>query len=236
MNIDNDHFSTYASASGTATAVGNVNLLQAYAFGQDLDFITINSGTTSTGIMNIPIHLTGSVNIGYTLTGTFESAPVPASAAYADVSLQLACSSYGPVGPSSTCGSRNFDFTTPSNNIDEIINLQIAFASNTPFFLDLELSLVAGFGIRIFDVNGDSMISGHAIGDFAHTGIFEGATVTDEFGNLLPDAVISSVSGFDYRAGYSPTNPSVGEAPEPATLAIFGLGLIGLRCIRRKWA
>ena len=89
MSIDNDHFSMYASASGTATAVGNVNLLQAYAFGQDLDYLTVNSGANSTGFINIPIHLTGSVNIGYTLTGTFGSDPVPASAAYADVESPL---------------------------------------------------------------------------------------------------------------------------------------------------
>ena len=71
------------------------------------------------------------------------------------------------------------------------------------------------------------MLSGRAIGDFSHTGVFGGATVLDASGNVLPNVNIESALGFDYRAGFS-------AVPTPGAFYLLGTALAGLVGMRRR--
>ena len=53
-----------------------------------------------------------------------------------------------------------------------------------------------------------------------------GVSVKDADGNLFPDAVLTSASGFDYS--------SISNIPEPTAFALMGLGLAGIGFARMK--
>jgi len=231
MVIDPGIFSAYVSSSGMVTAVAlSPYAYTTSAFGTVFDSLTISSGA----FLDLPIHLTGAVSIEFSESGSYI---YPAgSPAFASVGLSLNCHA-GNVGsslPGRDC-SQSFLFTS-SADVDSIVHFVIPFTAQTPFYVDMRPTLSAGFGlpgitIEALNDNKTAVIEGHAIGDFSHTGVFEGATVLDASGIPLPDAIIESASGFDYRAGFS-----AAPIPEPATVILFGFGLAGLGLIRRRRA
>ena len=69
--------------------------------------------------------------------------------------------------------------------------------------------------------------------DFASSALLTGIELFDAAGNPIPDFSIDSGSGTVYDAnGVHLTS----AAPEPATPAVFGLGLAGLGFTRRRRA
>lgn len=216
MAIDHGFLSAYASASGSATGGGNSNSVSANLYGTDLDYLTINSGA----YLELPLHLTGVVDIGYSVGGTFVFSP---ETVFAYVSLHVTCIAGNVDSAPTTNCSQNFDYTA-SADVDTLLHLRIPFTAGAQFYLQVSPTLIAGLGLPSIDFSDTANISGHAIGDFADTGVFEGATVTDAFGSPLPDAVIESVSGFDYRTGF--------VVPEPGAVALQSVSLVALGFIR----
>jgi len=223
MAVDQGFFSAYGAAEGSATGIqSTTNGVSANGYGTDLDYLTISSGA----VLHVPLHLTGGVNIGYSVGGSFVFSP---GTVFAYVSLDLTCSARNAdnTGPITNC-SQNFDYFS-STDVDTVLDLVIPFTPGVQFYFQLSPTLIAGLGLPGIDSTHTADISGHAIGDFSHTVVFCGATVFDAFGNPLPDAVIDSASGFNYRTGFVTSS-----APEPATLALLGLGVAGLGALRRR--
>lgn len=70
--------------------------------------------------------------------------------------------------------------------------------------------------------------------DFGHTMAWDGISrITDISGKVIPSTSYrhSSASGFDYRNAFAPRQASI---PEPHTLALLGLGMVGLLLARRR--
>lgn len=216
MLIDRGTFSAFASASGKETAIPLSRAgYTASAFGGRLDTLTIASGS----VLDLPLHLTGAVSIEYSVAG---GAVVPGTdpSLYGDVRLEILCGAGG-----RNC-SQELAFTS-SSNVDTVLHFLIPFTAGTAFDLGTEVRLVAALGIGGITTddlaNGrTAVITGHATGDFSHTGVYEGATVLDANGNVLTNAAIQSASGFDYRAGVS-------AVPIPGAFWLLASALTGLR-------
>jgi hypothetical protein len=70
--------------------------------------------------------------------------------------------------------------------------------------------------------------SNHGSLDFLHTGLVGAAVVLDSNGDVVPNATITSDSGFDY------TQPLPNPAPEPATFGMIAAGLAVLAWRMRR--
>lgn len=116
-------------------------------------------------------------------------------------------------------GVQNF---TTSTAYDMIFPLMYDIEFGVNYSLNTTFKLGVGSGMGV----GSGLIVGGAVADFSRTGLQQPASVYDSNGNLLPNAVIISASGVNYR------NPQA--IPVPAAAWLFGSGLLGLIGIARR--
>ena len=102
-----------------------------------------------------------------------------------------------------------------------------SFTSSTTYDMTLLLQYFIEFGVDYslnttfaLGVGSGAGLAVAAVADFFHTGLQQPASVYDSNGNLMPDALIVSASGVDYR------NPQA--VPVPASLVLLGSGILGL--------
>ena len=220
ITLGGGFLSAYAAVQGTANgAFITANGVSASATGTLQDFLTISSGA----FLAIPFHLTGSVNLSYSVGG---STVFPPATVFTAVSLHLGVFA-GTDAALAANLSQDFNFTS-SEAVDTVLNWVIPFTPGTQFYFAIQPTLFASMGHPgTHSFSEISVLSGRAIGDFSHTGVFGGATVLDASGNVLPNVNIESALGFDYRAGFS-------AVPTPGAFYLLGTALAGLVGMRRR--
>lgn len=60
------------------------------------------------------------------------------------------------------------------------------------------------------------------VSSFLNSAVFEGAYITDQFGDVINDVSVTSASGFDYFEGFKKSNPSTVPLPATLPLLLFG--------------
>lgn len=214
-------FSLYAhaggSSDGTDTGIG-------YAAGhaeiQFSDVITI-AGGSGPGVMRIPWTTDGGIG----LSGV-------AGANFGVTFCQLI-----PVG--SPAGGRGCDGYP---NLVDMFSVDPLSVLNAPYHKTWNLDFQFQFNANPVEYAlnttfGTDAGVGHPAGiatsDFLHTGTIQAAQFFDNLGNPISGVTITSQSGLNYL---NPQATIPASVPEPASIALLGLGLAGLGLMRRNRA
>jgi len=179
-----------------------------------------------TGILRFSWRVQGGVSIAYSAPGTPEQAST-------FVTLGFVCQASRGGGAGSPCSSPDFDPASPGSNalygarryassqtIDDVFDFDVFVQADQTVRVGQSAGVTAAMGVTYGTPVG--MLNGHAVGEFQDTGRLVNVTLFDAFGNVVPDLVLESGSGFDYL--------SVNDAPVPlpstAWLMMSGL-LVG---------
>jgi hypothetical protein len=172
------------------------------------------TGSSGTGRLHLPLHLTGGILVSWTIAGEYQLNPVHHPQM---VDVRIICAQAGAL---SDCNDPFYRFFE-SHDLDEELELVLDFAFDQTFYLVVESQLALSYGVP---ANGEQtglltgMVEGSVLGQYG------AAYVTDTQGTPVPNAVITSASGYDY------TNP----VPEPAPAAAgatAGLALAAARLL-----
>jgi hypothetical protein len=222
-----DHFGLLASGSTNTTAIDRaVHVGGGQASGEFFDqlVVPVQPGLTTLGapgLIHLQYHLHGTIHIA---APAFETAFVSfdweygfGPAALGGVTLTPAVFGIG--------AARNLMSTDELTRvIDQDVTLEIGYQVGEALNFEESVSLTALAG----GIAGPGALVGVAEGNFLHTATLRGATVFDQFGKAVPNAVVQSDSGFDY------VHPGA-VVPEPNSLLLAAAGFIGsLFSLRRR--
>ena len=210
-------FSLFAQAAGQTVGPPSpfppTNGTQGLAKVQYHDEITVAG--TGPGTFVVPWHITGSFNFGH--FGTFFASHNP-HAFFGVPFCQSIRTGFNTGGFGCTGGVyEDFLAPTPYDRIFTLvykIELGVPYSLNTIFMLDAR----SGVGQDVL-----------AFADFSHTGLMQPASVYSS-GILIPNPVITAASGVNYLD----PQPSAAAVPEPASVGMFGAGVVVLAWFRRR--
>lgn len=211
LAIDNGYFFGVASSGGYSQIHAiSTYYASARALGELHECLTV-SGGAGAGRLHLPLHLTGAIQAGWAITGSYQ---LPPNVEPQTVDVHVLC---GQVGALGDCNDPYFRFHE-SHVLDEQLELTVEFAFDQKFYLVIESRVQLSYGVP---ANGETgaltgMVEGKVLGRYG------AAYVTDTSGTPIPGAVITSGSGYDY------TQP-VPEPDAPAAGAAAGLALALLR-------
>lgn len=218
LAIDNGYWSGRVY-SGGYSAIFSVATYYAAAraWGELHECLTV-SGGSGVGRLHLPLHLTGGILVSWTIAGAYQ---LPPNAQPQLVDVRIICGQFGAV---SDCNDPFYRFFE-SHVLDEQLELVLDFVFDQTFYLAIESSLALSYGVPANGEEGQlsGMVEGEVLGRYG------AAYVTDTQGSAIPNAVITSASGYDY------THP----VPEPgspvaATAAALALALVHLRARSRS--
>jgi hypothetical protein len=191
-------FSLYARASGYDSPESGTEFLNsvqriARSYATFSDTITAGAGGAQ-GFLRLPLHITGSVAISW-------------QNGFGTASLAVTCASNVVGSPFNLggCPVTQLIFTQ-SELYDSVLNLDIPILLGSPIYYQVESSLLASTGHLYGDLIPFTGASEASFG----TGPFPGALVLDAAKQPIPDAEISSESGFAYAP--EPGSPAAGAA------------------------
>lgn len=216
MAIDNGGFDARAYGGGYTEITLTSNGLGGKTSGIISDCGTVSGGSGS-GYVHLPIHVTGSTSMGWTIVGTYQ---VTAGNEPAGSSFDLLCG-VAPLGSSTSipCDASHFAWLV-GESIDEELELVFAFTFGQPFSFLIQPALNAGIGYAAN--GGEGLLQGFA--QLSLVGSLGPVSFTDLSGTPLPGASMTSASGYDYG------NP----VPEPAAAACAASALGALAGLARQ--
>jgi hypothetical protein len=188
----------FASNGGGASTIGNV-----------FDCLLID-GYQGGGRLHVPIRLTGGTLVSWTIGGVYVP-PAGLDPAVARTTILCAANAGNTLLP---CDDPSFVWDA-SAAIDTTVELVVPFTFGTGFALQYgpRASTAVGYAAS----GSEGFLSGTAWLDLE--GRLEPASVRDLGGNLLPDATITTLSGFDFLHPIPETDASASAIAALAALA-----------------
>ncbi len=174
-------FHARAYVTGFRNGPGNsYEYFQSFATGQLVETLTIPAppGVTPGSI--------GSIQPGWDVTGS--TSPGVSGSAYMAISAHTSAPLSGTSSNTvSIGGNGHFDLVDP-----------IKFLYDTPFVITIDLEVFAAVGYDYTNTAPPTTFADTASAEFLNTAILTTAIVRDAFGNVRPDAVISTSSGLPF--------------------------------------